>query len=812
MSNYNFVSTLDGLNNINADDVNSDNIVTDYLTVNINSSVPLITPHTANTNQIASCAFVQNAFSNNLLNYALLNPPTLQTFTGTNVFGVLQANTSTIATNSTRVATTAYVKSNLLNYGLLNPTTQTFTGLNNFPTQLTSDNSTLSATTAYVKSNLLNYGLLNPLTIQTWGNITTPIDNRWYGNTFSYASIESVNGFYVKSVPGPTASTYASINSLGNISTTSTIDSIGIISSDTGFNIPRISPLTTINNNGTISQTSTGTNSLFNTTFTGTSNQINIKAFVNTGPSTISQNEGTLTISAVTNNVTPRTSLILATRNLSNGGCVLFNGNSTSLNIGTNTVTLNLQAITTTNISSPTFNVTSTTVNLTGNNSFTATQATIGGTSVPKITIQPAIGSNTNEIASTKFVKDQLYITATALIGYAQLAATQIFTGINTFAQGAGNVIFNGGTLYNDTVGGASSSFMTQSGSVCTIGNNHDLGSVTLSTRTNLGVPRDNVYAINGNQAGLRGNSNNTIDITGTQATIGGTSVPLITTQPNSITSNNNEIASTKFVRDQAYITASSLTPYALLTANQTFTGTQTCVAANNVLPIKIKTQLTGYTGFSGGSLITDSGAFNGINDPGNYSVIAFGTAINTGGVLTLTTHSSTNCGIKITNSSITQTAPFNCGFYQIGAPVTTKTNYDLGYSNTITGASFTGTAWATSSGPYNIMSIVWNGSNNYTLGVWQVDIYIVTQNTASPLISFCWNTISNTSMALTEHCGSATDSGAYAGTIYSIFRMSFVLHITNLLGSYWLNCSRVGGSSLVSNTTYSYIKFTRIA
>jgi hypothetical protein len=88
MSNYNFVSTLDGLNNINADGVNSDNISTDYLTVNIDSSVPLVTPYTSNTNQIASTAFVQSALNNiNLSGYALLNPPLPQLFIGsTNTF------------------------------------------------------------------------------------------------------------------------------------------------------------------------------------------------------------------------------------------------------------------------------------------------------------------------------------------------------------------------------------------------------------------------------------------------------------------------------------------------------------------------------------------------------------------------------------------------------------------------------------------------------------------------------------------------------------------------------------------------------
>ena len=109
-------------------------------------------------------------------------------------------------------------------------------------------------------------------------------------------------------------------------------------------------------------------------------------------------------------------------------------------------------------------------------------------------------------------------------------------------------------------------------------------------------------------------------------------------------------------------------------------------------------------------------------------------------------------------------------------------------------------------------MSIVWDGSNNFTLGVWQVEIVVISQCTASPAISFCWNTVSNTSMAITSQCGFAGDFGAFAGTGYQNFRMSFVLRITNLLGSYWLNCSRTGGAGLASNTAYSYIKFTRLA
>ena len=433
MSNYNFIVTLDGLNNVNANDINTDNIVTDYLTVVKNSSVPLVTPYTSNTNQIASCAFVQDAFLNNLLNYALLHPLTPQTFTGTNIFGTLQASTPSINTNSVRVATTAYVKNNLLNYGLLNPITpQTFTGSHNFPTQLITDNSTLCATTAYVKNNLLNYVTLNTtqtitaqktfdvaalfnggfqirdqpaytnmsqcyqvgpnLVLQNYtangkikfsstnslsvttnnillengnhivlqgiinqgidilndqitmnGNLTlnkpfisnyidlsaSIFENQFLGSVFGYQGFVCKNGFYVKSGPETSGvTTYALIDSTGNISTTSTISAIGLITSDTGFSIPSTSPLLTINNNGTITQTSTGLNKLFNSTFSGTSNQIEIKNTSNVGPSTISQSGSSLTISAVTNNASAGTSLVLATRTSTNGGCVLFNGNS----------------------------------------------------------------------------------------------------------------------------------------------------------------------------------------------------------------------------------------------------------------------------------------------------------------------------------------------------------------------------------------------------------------------------------------------------------------------------------------------------
>ena len=79
MSNYNFSPTLDGLNNVESNNVNSDTIITDYLTVNNSSSVPTL-PNSTNNNEIASTAFVQNVISSGTSNLVTTN--TTQNITG----------------------------------------------------------------------------------------------------------------------------------------------------------------------------------------------------------------------------------------------------------------------------------------------------------------------------------------------------------------------------------------------------------------------------------------------------------------------------------------------------------------------------------------------------------------------------------------------------------------------------------------------------------------------------------------------------------------------------------------------------------
>lgn len=73
--------------------------------------------------------------------------------------GFPTSTTASTSDNSTRIATTAYVKNNIITLAPL--ASPSFTGVPTVPTVSTGDNSTSVASTAYVKSNLLSYAPLN---------------------------------------------------------------------------------------------------------------------------------------------------------------------------------------------------------------------------------------------------------------------------------------------------------------------------------------------------------------------------------------------------------------------------------------------------------------------------------------------------------------------------------------------------------------------------------------------------------------------------------------------------------------------------
>ena len=76
--------SMNGLNIIDANQINTDNLDVDTLTVNLNGYSPNITPYTTSDQRIANTNFVNGAISSSLSNYAKLNGD--QTFSGNNTF------------------------------------------------------------------------------------------------------------------------------------------------------------------------------------------------------------------------------------------------------------------------------------------------------------------------------------------------------------------------------------------------------------------------------------------------------------------------------------------------------------------------------------------------------------------------------------------------------------------------------------------------------------------------------------------------------------------------------------------------------
>lgn len=132
MSNYNFSPTLDGLNQIDSNNINTDTIICDYLTVDINSSVPTLSSST-NTNQIASTAFVQSVVSSIPVINNYVTTDTSQTLTtGIKTFTNLP-ECSAVPTSLNQLVNKQYVD----NGDFVNLTTnQTINGIKTFNNNL----------------------------------------------------------------------------------------------------------------------------------------------------------------------------------------------------------------------------------------------------------------------------------------------------------------------------------------------------------------------------------------------------------------------------------------------------------------------------------------------------------------------------------------------------------------------------------------------------------------------------------------------------------------------------------------------------
>ena len=181
MSNYNFSPTLDGLNQIDSNNINTNTIITDYLTVNINSSVPTL-PSNTNTNQIASTSFVQSVVSAIPVITNYVTTDTTQTLTtGIKTFSNLPESSATPISNN-QLVTKAYVD----NGSFVNLTTnQTITtGIKTFNDNLvvgsginTKTGSNLTLTTIGGEDVIINGS--NDITFNSTFN-TSIVGGQWY--------------------------------------------------------------------------------------------------------------------------------------------------------------------------------------------------------------------------------------------------------------------------------------------------------------------------------------------------------------------------------------------------------------------------------------------------------------------------------------------------------------------------------------------------------------------------------------------------------------------------------------------------------
>lgn len=319
---------------------------------------------------------------------------------------------------------------------------------------------------------------------------------------------------------------------------------------------------------------------------------------------------------------------------------------------------------------------------------------------------------------------------------------------------------------------------------------------------------------------------------------------------------NSTKLASTAFVKNQAYITASALTPYALLGSSNTFTATNTfngrqtfTQTQNNTYPFLWRsnnapnTTRQGYIGVT-----TSNGNFNGVATANDCVIMAADTGSLDVGVLCLTTHSNTSCGIRITNANVlmtgttiqtTGTLQANNALTVTGITTTNgalnatstltvtgttttngtlainnavtgpSTNYattssNIGYTNKITYSSWLATITNTAQ---NLYQFVFDNGANYKYGTYRIEYNVrmtSTVNTQGGAFNFDTTSASTNSLYMVALNSNAI---SISSTYYYIWRASFILPIYATT-TWYFN----GNSNVATMDTNSYVQITRLS
>ena len=217
---------------------------------------------------------------------------------------------------------------------------------------------------------------------------------------------------------------------------------------------------------------------------------------------------------------------------------------------------------------------------------------------------------------------------------------------------------------------------------------------------------------------------------------------------------NSTKLASTAFVKNQGY---------AILNASNSFTGNQqlTNAGTNAALRIKSSTATTTREGYH--FVSTSGGSFNSVVQANDYVIMGRDSSTMDLGVVCLTTHSTTGCGIRVTNANVlmTGTTIQTNGTLQannaITASGTVTTNGTLAIKNAVTGPS---TSYATTSANIGYVNTItsfttptgtginvlgtyiFDNGSNYAYGTYQIVANIrATTATAGVSIRIAWQT-----------------------------------------------------------------------
>jgi len=545
---------------------------------------------------------------------------------------------------------------------------------------------------------------------------------------------------------------------------------------------------------------------------------------------------------------------------LNTGALSLTTWSSTNCGIRITNNTINIIGGTTLTTTATTHNNTATNYNISGVCSFT-------NTTTPVITQAISLSDNSTKIATTAFVKGQNYITTAALSGYALLAGPQTFTGNQNFPTPAtsdnntlaattafvknqnyitssaltpyallnpsstqtfagtgvqsftNTALFTNGLDSNSNItcySGALSSNIKQNTLGLEITNVDTSKYIKLITRTSAGANVANITCENGNNTTIQGSLTMANDAITCKDVLGGASftqvyqtgsefviVPNHSSSQVSIFTKTSGGTSVENIRCTNGIT--NLVRGSISMLNDGIVYNDVGGGANNTSMYQTGITCTISNNYNNGSVRLNTKDSSGNSQDGVYALDG-----NRAGL-----QGNTNKTIEVNGNDCTiacdnfkSNAPFECGYLQLAPPITAKTNYDIGYIWRIQGSSFTSWNGFTSYG--NVVTIVWDGSGDKTLGVWKVDICIATNTTSAMDSGFVLNT-TNTFVINTRSAWSNALT-SYGVNQAQIVRLSTTLEITDLTTTYYLNFKINGGASRTDVPGASQMLFTRIA